>query len=338
MTPYTPPAVPTTIPIIDLEGGFSPDPADLHKVAWEIHKACRETGFFYIANHRVPAALVAQQFDSARRFFALPLEQKLALHMKHSASAAGYEPIGGQWLDSQDQSAEVAPPDLKESFYACTELADDHPLVRQRMRGYGHNQWPSALPDFAPQQLAYAAAVRALGDRLLGLIALSLELPESFFVEYYDLPVTTLRLIKYPPHPPMARENQLGAGAHTDWGGVTLLAQDDLGGLEVKNAADQWIQATPVTGTFVVNLGDLMQRWTNGIYRSNMHRVKNNNALGRDRYSIPYFYSPRHDAQIRCMPTCTNATNPPRYEAVSARAHMDEMFRLSYGYAPGQAP
>ena len=332
MIVYTPPRAATAIPVVDLLGSFSSIREERRKVAWEIHRACRETGFFYVSHHRVPQALIDAQFDWARRFFALPLEKKLALEMKNSPSTAGYEPIGGQILDSQDATAEKAPPDLKESFYIAMELPAEHPWARKKIRSFGHNQWPD-LPGFKEQMLAYQAAVRELGERLLAMLALSLELPEDFFVPFYDMPGTTLRLLRYPPHPAAALANQLGAGAHTDWGGITLLAQDDLGGLEVRNTANEWIQATPVPGTFVVNLGDLMQRWTNGVYRFNMHRVKNNSS-SRDRYSIPFFYSPRPDSRIECMATCTDSANPPRFAACTAAEHTYEMFRRSYGYAP----
>jgi isopenicillin N synthase-like dioxygenase len=324
MIVYKPPAAAKTIPVVDLSG---------NEAASETHKACREIGFFYVANHGVPQALIDAQFDCARRFYALPSEKKLALHMKNSAATAGYEPIGGQILDSQDASAEKAPPDLKESFYCAMELPDDHPWAQKKIRGFGHNQWPEGLPGFKEQTLAYQAAMRKLGDRVLAILARSLELPEDHFVPYYDMPGTTLRLLRYPPHPQAALANQLGAGAHTDWGGITLLAQDDLGGLEVRNVEDQWIQARPVPGTFVVNLGDLMQRWTNGLYRSNMHRVKNNSS-SRDRYSIAFFYSPRHDSRIECLPTCTDAAHPPKFPPCTAAEHTYEMFRRSYGYGP----
>lgn len=324
MIVYQPPSAAKSIPVIDLAG---------RNVPREIHKACRETGFFYVANHGVPQALIDAQFACAHRFFALPIGEKLALHMKNSAATAGYEPIGGQILDSQDASAEKAPPDLKESFYVGMELADDHPWARKGLRSFGHNQWPSALPGFKEQMLAYQAAVRALGDRVLAALALSLELAEDFFRPYYDWPGTTLRLLRYPPHPAAAAANQLGAGAHTDWGGVTLLAQDSLGGLEVRNVAGEWIEARPVPGTFVVNLGDLMQRWTNGVYRSNMHRVKNNSS-SEDRYSIPFFYGPRPDSRIECLPTCTDAEHPPQFAPCTAAEHTYEMFRRSYGYGP----
>jgi isopenicillin N synthase-like dioxygenase len=323
MIVYTPPATAKTIPVVDLLGKDVPR---------QIHKACRETGFFYVANHRLPQSLIEAQFDCARRFFALPAEQKLRLHMKNSASTAGYEPIGGQILDSQDAASEKAPPDLKESFYIAMELPDEHPWAQKKIRSFGHNQWP-ALPGFRDQMLAYQAAVRELGDRVLAMLALSLELPEDFFVPYYDMPGTTLRLLRYPPHPRAALANQLGAGAHTDWGGITLLVQDSLGGLEVRNVEGDWIQANPVPGTFVVNLGDLMQRWTNGIYRSNMHRVKNNSS-SEDRYSIPFFYSPRPDSRIECMPSCTDAAHPPKYPPCTAAEHTYEMFRRSYGFSP----
>jgi isopenicillin N synthase-like dioxygenase len=324
MIVYSPPSVAKTIPVVDLSGS---------EAASQIHKACQQIGFFYVKNHGVPPALIDAQFDCARRFYALPTEKKLAIHMKKSAATAGYEPIGGQILDSQDASAPKAPPDLKESFYCAMELPDDHPWAKKKIRGFGHNQWPEGLPGFREQTLAYQAAMRDLGNRVLAALALSLELPRDYFTAFYDMPGTTLRLLRYPPHPQAALANQLGAGAHTDWGGVTLLAQDELGGLEVRNVNDEWIQATPVPGTFVVNLGDLMQRWTNGLYRSNMHRVKNNSG-SRDRYSIAFFYSPRPDSRIECLPTCTDAQNPPKFAPCTASEHTYEMFQRSYGYAP----
>jgi len=329
---YTPPRAPSSIPVIDLTGSFSPDLETRKKVAWEVHKACRETGFFYISNHGVEQKLIDGQFAVAQRFFDLPLADKISVHMKQSASSAGYEPIGGQILDSQDPDAEKAPPDLKESFYAVMELPDDHLWSLKRIKSFGHNQWPAKVPEFRAQCLAYQEALRALGDRVLSILALSLELPEDYFLPFFDMPQTTLRLLRYPPHPQAAKANQLGAGAHTDWGGITLLAQDDLGGLEVRNVDGEWIQAPPVPGTFVINLGDLMQRWSNNLYRSNMHRVRNNSSSS-DRYSLPFFYSPRPDAVIECLPTCSDIERPAQFQPCTASEHIQEMFRRSYGDA-----
>jgi len=333
---YTPPKPADHIPIVDLSSSFSADTAARKKVAWDIHKACRETGFFYISNHGVSRQLVEGQFSWAKRFFDLPLEQKLAIHLKKSKSAAGYAPIEGQALDSQDAKSKASPPDLKESFYFAEELPDDHPFAAAGFRGFGNNQWPHTLPGFREQMLAYQTAMRELGDHVLQLIAVSLDLPENQFVPYYDMPMPNTRIIRYPPQPADAKFNQIGAGAHTDWGAITLLAQDNLGGLEVSNVAGEWLEAKPIADTFVVNLGDLMARWTNGLYKSTMHRVRNNKS-SQDRYSVPFFYSPRPTAVVECLPTCTDSERPPQFEPCTVRQHMDEMFKRSYGFAPGQA-
>jgi isopenicillin N synthase-like dioxygenase len=250
---YTPPKAAENIPVIDLSE--SPD-----RAAKAIHRACRETGFFYVSNHGLPAELIAAQFETARTFFNLSLDAKMALHMKQAPSNAGYEPIGLQKLDSQDKKTTIAPVDLKESFYCMVDLRVDHPMSQRRIRAYGHNQWPQDLPAMRDQTLRYQAAVRGLGDRILALLARSLDLAPDWFEPYYQMPVSTVRMIRYPPQPENAEFNQIGAGAHTDWGGVTLLAQDDVGGLEVRNADGDWLVAKPMPGTFVINLGDLMAR------------------------------------------------------------------------------
>ena len=135
-------------------------------LAREVHIACRQTGFFYITNHRVPCDLINDQFRWAKLFFDLPLEEKCSIEMKKSPTAAGYEPLGAQRLDSQDATSEVAPPDLKETFYCGMELADDHPWAIRRIRNFGHNQWPVALPGFRGQMIAYRRAMAELGNRV----------------------------------------------------------------------------------------------------------------------------------------------------------------------------
>ena len=333
---YEPATAPQRIPVIDLAPSFAGDPASFDRVAHEIHTACRETGFFYVSHHGIEQSLLDAQLDWARRFFDLPLEQKLALEMKRSRTASGYEPIGGQTLDSQDDTADTAPPDLKEAYYCGLERPPGQELTVTRRGGFADNQWPAALPGFREQMLEYMAAARDLGSHLMRLMARSLDLPPDWFAPFFAQPAVTLRLIKYPPHPEDARENQLGAGAHTDWGGITLLVQDAAGGLEVRNAAGQWIDALPVPGTIVVNLGDLMSRWTNGVYNSNMHRVKNN-RFGGARYSIPYFFGPRPETLIEPMPGCVDEARPRRFAPCTAEEHEAEMFRRSYGYSYAKA-
>jgi isopenicillin N synthase-like dioxygenase len=335
MIVYTPPRRVSSVPVIDFAGSFSTDAAERRKVAGEVFEACRDIGFFYVRGHRIAQPLIDAQLAWTKRFFDLPLEAKLAIHMKNSPTTAGYEPVGGQVLDSQDANAEKAPVDLKESFYCGMELPADHALARVPMRSFGHNQWPESLPGFREQMLAYREAASALGERILAMLALSLELPEDYFARFYDPPSATVRLLRYPPHPAAAAANQLGAGAHTDWGGVTILVQDEVGGLEIRNVSGEWLEAPPISGTFVINIGDLMQRWTNGLYRSTMHRVKNRGDVNR--HSIAFFYGPWRNARIECLPTCTDADHPPLYPPVTANEHIREMFERSYGHAPTAA-
>lgn len=307
------------IPIISLA-------RDDAAVAADIRAACMAHGFFYVADHGVPEDLVAAQFAWAARFFALPEAEKAALDLRNSPARRGWEGIGAQTLDLSAQ------PDRKESFYCGPDYPDDHPYIRAGLTNYGGNQWP-ALPGFREQMTAYMAATTALAERLMRALALSLSLPPGYFDRTMADPMLTLRMIRYPPHPADAAADVFGAGAHTDWGAITILAQDDLGGLEVQAADGSWMPATPIPGTFVVNLGDMIPRWTNGLYRSNMHRVINANPSGRDRYSIPLFYSPNYHARIEAVPGSVPPGEAPRFAPCTAGEHLSEMYRKTYGLA-----
>jgi isopenicillin N synthase-like dioxygenase len=331
---YQPPKVPTSIPVIDLMPSLSGELDKIDAAARELHKACREMGFFYISHHGVDQKLVDAAFEWSARFFDLAASDKRALSMRQSVGAAGYE-SGEQQLDSQTAGADKAPPDLKESFAFGMELPADHPWSLKKMRNYGHNQWPN-LPGFREVMLRYQTEIKRLADHLLRLMARSLDLPLDWFAPHYEMGSSSIRLLKYPPQPAEAAFNQIGAGAHTDWGGLTILAQDDIGGLEVRNADGDWIRASPVPGTFVINLGDLMARWTNGIYNANMHRVKNNTS-DKDRYSIVSFNSPRPHVVIEPMPGCVTDGYPRKFPTCTAQEHIHEMFRRSYGFSPGKA-
>jgi isopenicillin N synthase-like dioxygenase len=330
---YQPPRVLTEIPVVDLAASFEDDPSGFDTAAHQIHKACRQTGFFYVAHHGVPQALIDETFLWSRRLFDLPPAERMALDSRNSASAAGYS-SGTQQLDSQDTTSEKAPPDLKESFGFGMELPGDHPLAVKRVRDFGHNQWPAGLPGFRTHMLDYQAALRRLRLHLLRLLARSLDLPDGWFLPHFEIAANSIRLLKYPPQPPDAAFNQIGAGAHTDWGAITILAQDEAGGLEVRCADGTWVEAAPIAGTFVVNLGDLMARWSNGVYNANMHRVKNNRS-GRDRYSIVSFNNPNPDAVIEPVPGCVTEAFPRKFATCTAQEHLNEMFRRSYGYLPG---
>jgi len=305
------------IPVVDI------GTADRLAVAREIGNACRDTGFFYVSNHGVPSALLDAQFEWTRRFFALPLAEKLEIDLRNSPCSRGYEAMGGQTLDA------AAPPDLKEGFYMGWHREPDHPYVRAGLPNHGPNVWPRSLPGFAQQMQLYYDAMFSLGKRLSRLVAISLGLDESFFERHYEEPMAILRLLHYPPHPKAAAPDQLGAGAHTDWGLITVLAQDGLGGLEVRQADGRWIHAEPIAGTFVINIGDMLERWTNGVYHSTMHRVLNRSSE-RDRYSVPFFFEPNYNTRIECLPMCQSASNPPRYAPCTAGEHIAQMYRKTY--------
>lgn len=306
-----------TIPIISLGG---PDDA----VAGQLRAAATAHGFMYVADHGVPEALIADTFAWAARFFDLPLAAKEVLRLKNNR---GWEGIGTQTLDQRSR------PDQKESFYAGIDYAPDHPNVVAGLNGYAPNLWPPGLPGYREAMESYRDAVIALAERMMRHLARSLDLSPDYFDAAMREPAATLRILRYPPRPADAPPDEFGAGAHTDWGAITLLAQDALGGLEVQGADGRWIAARPVPGTFVVNLGDMIPRWTNGLYRSNPHRVINADASGRPRYSIPLFYSPNYHARIEAVPGTVAPGEAPRHAPCTSGEHLAEMYRRSYGLA-----
>jgi isopenicillin N synthase-like dioxygenase len=315
----------SSIPVIDLEGALSPDGARSLAAAQALREAAMASGFFYVRRHGVPQALIDAQFDITRRFFALSQAEKDTINLRHSPTSQGYEALGTQTLD------EASRPDLKESFYCGLPYPDDHPYVQRRYRSYGRNQWPAQLPDMATQCEAYISALRGLAERLMQLMALSLDLPATHFDHQLDSPMITLRLLRYPPHPADADERTFGAGAHTDWGAITILAQDEHGGLEVQGPDGRWAEATPMPGTFVVNLGDMIPRWTNGRYHSNPHRVRNVKSNGAPRHSIPFFYSPDYESRVEPLSVCVPAGEAPRYTPCTVGEHLREMYEKTYG-------
>jgi isopenicillin N synthase-like dioxygenase len=312
-----------SLPIIDISGLSSARSADRQAVGAQLRAACIDKGFFYIRNHGIPEKLVDDVFAEAAAFFALPAEQKAEVDKAKSNANRGYEPLQGQTLEPG------APPDLKEGYYIGPEHGLDHPRVIAGMFNHGSNQWPVQRPNFRPVMMAYFDVMVELAERMMTGIALSLDLPEDYFAHYCSDAMATVRLLHYPPQPPQARPGQKGAGAHTDFGGLTLLRQDGVGGLQVwDQGSDGWIHADPVPETFVVNLGDMISRWTNDRYRSTVHRVVN--ASGRERYSVPFFYTGNYTHKVSCIPTCLAPGAEPKYPPITVEDHMREMYRRTY--------
>jgi isopenicillin N synthase-like dioxygenase len=312
-----------SLPVIDVSGLSSKNAADREAVGAQLRAACLDKGFFYIENHGVSESLVNDVFKEAVAFFALPAEQKAEVDKAKSKANRGYEPLLGQTLEPG------APPDLKEGFYIGSEHGPDDPRVIAGLFNHGANQWPGQPPNFRPVMENYLNVMTELAVRMMGGIALSLHLPQDYFAPYCSDGMATIRLLHYPPQPPQAGPGQKGAGAHTDFGGLTLLRQDNIGGLQVwDQACDGWIHADPVPGTYVVNLGDMIARWTNGHYRSTVHRVVN--ASGRERYSVPFFYTGNYAHKVACIPTCLAPGETPKYPPVTVEEHMREMYRRTY--------
>jgi isopenicillin N synthase-like dioxygenase len=276
------------IPIIDINALIHGTPAR-HAVADEIGRACRESGFFYIVGHGVDAALQERLERLSQEFFAQDTATKMKIRMELGGRAwRGYFPVGNELTSGQ--------PDLKEGIYFGAELNDDHPLVRAGgIPLHGPNLFPDYPPQLRETVLEYLAAMTQLGHQLMVGIALSLGLAESYFAEHYTGdPLILFRIFNYPPQSVMP-EATWGVGEHTDYGLLTVLKQDEAGGLQVK-AQGQWIDAPPIPGSFICNIGDMLDRLTGGRYRSTPHRVRNLSA--RARLSFPFFFDPNFTATV----------------------------------------
>ncbi len=312
-----------SLPVIDVSGLGSPDPEDRRAVGRALRSTCADKGFFYIRNHGVDPALQARVFQASEAFFNLPMEQKRRVDMKLSPANRGYDPLRGQTLEAG------TPPDLKESYYVGEERGADDPKVIAGKFNHGANQWPDGVPDFRPAIEEYYRVMTELSALLMRGLALSLGLEEDYFGDFCVEPQAIVRLLHYPPQPANAAPNEKGCGAHTDFGGITLLLQDENEGLQVWNEHRRtWIHADPIPGTYVVNLGDMIARWTNDRYHSTLHRVVN--LSGKERYSIPFFYSGNPDHEVRCLPGCLADGEQPRYAPVTVEQHIIEMYRRTY--------
>jgi isopenicillin N synthase-like dioxygenase len=304
------------IPVVDLGPMTDGGPAGVRAVADQVGRHCTEVGFFYVTNHGIPPGLIDDVLAAARRFFALPDEQKLRIRVNRLHR--GFVNMGQAVLSKGARS------DFKETFVWGLELPEDDPDVRAGKALMGPNVWPEEVPELRPAVDRYFAAVARCGLTLLRALAVSLDLPEAFFAERYRKPLARGAVIHYPPQPAWMPEDQFGTSAHTDYGCITLLWQDEVGGLEVRNRAGQWIPAPPIPGSLVVNLGDFMARWTNDRFASTPHRVVNRS--GRERFSMPVFFDPDYDTVVECLPSCQSAADPPRYPATTCGAYIKGRF------------
>jgi len=314
----------TEIPVIDFAPMAGSDAAARRAVGDAVRDACTRVGFFYVTNHSVPAAVIDATFAAARRFFDLPLERKLAVDIAKSPNLRGYTKLLGENTDP------TARGDLHEGFDLALDLPESDPDVQAGVFGYGPNQWPEDLPGFKEALLAYHDAVRVFGRQIFRAFALALELDEHFFEPMITKPMAHMRVLHYPSQDGPIDEKQIGIGAHSDYECFTILCTDDVPALQVLNSAGEWIMAPPLPGAFIVNVGDLMARWTNDYFQSTVHRAINRS--GRERYSIPFFYGINSQQVVQVLDTCQSAERPAKYRPITAGDYIRSRFDATYAH------
>jgi len=302
------------IPTIDLAAARHGGRAERRRVADAIDVACREIGFFAISGHGVPDTLADDVRRLAHAFFGLPAAAKLAARHPTGMNR-GYHPAGGEALSRANDAA--APPDLKEFFHVGPVDATGEPYYTSPLgrRHFEPNIWPAAPAGFEQAVTVYYRAMSELVVFLMRLAALALEVNETFFDDKVDRSIGTMRLNYYPAQAAPPRPGQLRSSPHTDYGGFTILSGEDVpGGLQVRTRSDRWIDVPTAPPTFVVNIGDLLMRWTNDRWLSNMHRVVNpplGSPPSRPRLSIAFFNHPNYDVLIECLASPGAAKHPP---------------------------
>ncbi len=301
-------------------------------LAQRLADACETIGFFTVTGHGVDPACIEAMRSVMTRFFDLPEADKQMVSARPGLDR-GYRAIGAGRL--AHSAGRQAPPDLRETYFIGPP---DLPPGAAATGPFAPNIWPEALPGMADSCIAYYRAASALGERLLALAAVALDLPADHFAGYVDRAISQLVAANYPEQSEAPEPGQLRANAHSDFGSLTLLlAEDRPGGLQVRHPDGHWIDVRPTPDSVIVNIGDLMARWTNDRWRSTEHRVVNppRDALGASRRrSIVFFQHPNSDAEIACLPTCRSADRPPRYPPTTPAAHLQAKLAEVYGTAP----
>lgn len=320
-----------SVPVIDVAPFLGGDPSEKRAVAQEIDRACRDIGFLVITGHAVPPGLLEDVHRVSRAFFDLPLEEKEKVARPAPNVSRGYVPLEGEsvgrsrdpeaYAGDLNESFMIGPIDTPEADYAFADEAGAH---------FAPNLWPERPADLRAVHTAYYRAMSHLASELMAMFAMALGLDEGFFDDKVDRHISRLRIRNYPAQtaPPLA--GQLRAGAHTDYGSLTILATEDRpGGLQVCNAAGEWVDVPIVPGCYIINIGDLMARWTNDRWVSTLHRVVNP-TVGRSaesrRQSIVFFHNPNYDAEIACLDTCVEEGVAPKYEPTTSGRHLRQLF------------
>lgn len=310
------------LPIIDFSAVRTHDAAGTRVAADAIRAACLTDGFFYITNHGVPDSVIAAVHTEGQRFFRQPpeIKRQAAVNARHR----GFNALGDALM------YEARKPDHKEFFSMGLDLPETDPDVLAGEKLRGPNNWPPGMPTFRAALEAYYAAMLSCGADLMRAVAVSLDLAPDFFAPRYRKPLQRTQIVYYPPQPPDLDADQFGVAPHSDFGCITLLWQDDNGGLEVlERSTQRWVAAPPIPGTLVINVADLLARWTNDRYASTPHRVINRS--GRERLSIATFHDPDFKAVVDPRDLGTPEADC-RYEPILAGEHIVGRIERSFGY------
>ncbi|CAN5922552.1 2-oxoglutarate and iron-dependent oxygenase domain-containing protein [soil metagenome] len=323
------------IPVIDLAPFLSGAPGGLDSCAAQLRDALENVGFYLIVNHGVPQAIIDRSYAAVRQFFALPQDVKMARLKNHHN--IGYTPSRSSYnrptseLNNDRQVKSTA-----ESYFMKADLAPDHPDVLAGKRFRSPNQWPQeeAAPGFRATMAGYARTLEALAKSLLPLYAAALDLPATWFDPAFVDPMYTLRISRYPRQATLGEREQ-GLPPHTDTSFMTLLPYNRIQGLQIRLVSGEWVDAPAVPGSFVVNSGNMLRRWSNNRCMSTPHQVVNHSP--EERYALPFFFDVNRDWLMDCLPSCRSAENPFQYEPMTYADYM-AWYTTDYSDAAQSAP
>lgn len=315
------------IPVVDLAAFLNGSEGSRGRIAADVDRICQRIGFLIIENHLVPEGIIDLAWRNARAFFDLPVHEKMKCAPANPGCPRGYFAMESEAL-AKTLGVDT-PADRKESFGIGSLRAPPGSMSAEDFDfHYGDNSWPT-LPVGMRQSLTdYFNAMETLGNRILTLFAVALGLEPNYFAPFHTYPMSALRCLNYPPGGNESMPHQRGAGEHSDYGSLTILKSDPhVAGLEIRLANGEWVASPLVDDAFIINIGDMLARWTNGRWVSTLHRVSN--SSGQRRQSMAFFHNTNHDANIECIDTCVSGDEAPKFEPVSAGRYLVDRFKAA---------
>ena len=309
------------IPIIDIAPLVMPDRNTklIRETGDEIREACRSVGFFYIKNHQIPQSHIDSLISLVHAFFNLSLEEKMKIHISKSDIYRGYTPLGKELTND------------KYDWHECVDfgldLESNDSDINNGKNLVGPNQWPEDQHNFKKALENHWKLMIVLGRRITQGLSISLGLPKNYFSSFINKSHSYMRVSNYPP---LENKKNIdhGIGSHIDYGFLTILLQDNISGLEIKNSNNEWFSAPIIPDTFLINIGHMIQRWTNDYYRATIHRVVS--PKDKARCSIPFFFEPNFDTVVEPLEKFCSKDNPARYKPIHFGNYLERTFKTSY--------